>query len=107
MRGRHRSLGTVRGLAALSVAFTHWVRVRDGWRAVIPVLVGTGLAVSQLAGLELYWCAPFAIAVVALLAYRFVEHPKHEFGRRGRSRIQLVPETEKAAGVSPSAASSM
>jgi peptidoglycan/LPS O-acetylase OafA/YrhL len=59
------------------------------------------------AGLDLYWCAPIAIAVVTLLAYRFVEHPAHVFARHGRPRIQLVPETETAAGASPSAAPSM
>jgi peptidoglycan/LPS O-acetylase OafA/YrhL len=51
------------------------------------------------AGLDLYWCAPVTIAVVTLLAYRFVEHPSHELGRRGRGHSRTEAIVEHAVGV--------
>jgi peptidoglycan/LPS O-acetylase OafA/YrhL len=70
----------------------------------IPVL-GLVSVLGIAAGRDLYWCAPVAIAVVTLLAYRFVEHPAHEFGRRSRRRTGTDAITERAAIVPGAAAS--
>jgi peptidoglycan/LPS O-acetylase OafA/YrhL len=69
----------------------------------IPVL-GFISVLGIAAGLDLYWYAPVAIAVVTLLAYRFVELPAHEFGRRERRRTGTEVIIEHAARV-PRAAS--
>jgi peptidoglycan/LPS O-acetylase OafA/YrhL len=69
----------------------------------IPVL-GLMSVLGIAAGLDLYWFAPIAVASVTLLAYRFIEHPAHEFGRSDRKRTDTEPVLAAAVGVPRAAA---